>query len=163
MRFKQVLLAVVLALPLAAGFGHAEAGGAMDIVDTAKSAGSVNTLVAAVKAAGLADKLRSDGPYTLFAPSDDAFAALPEGTFESLLKPENRDRLIAVLTFHMVPGKILTKDLAGSYASVVTVHGGELDLEADLDVKVDNAIVLDSDILASNGVIHVIDRVVLPN
>ena len=135
---------------------------ALDIVDTAVSAGQFNTLVAAVEAADLVATLKGDGPFTVFAPTDEAFAALPEGTVESLLKPENKDELIAVLTYHVVAGKIMSSDIAGKEAMVESVQGSELDVNATNGVTVDGATVITADITTDNGVIHVIDRVVLP-
>ena len=133
-----------------------------DIVDTAVSAGSFNTLVAAVQAAGLVDTLKGDGPFTVFAPTDEAFAALPAGTVESLLKPENKEQLVAVLTYHVVPGKIMSTDIAGKTAEVDSVQGSALSVDATDGVRVDNATVVAADIETDNGVIHVIDQVVLP-
>ena len=121
-----------------------------------------NTLVAAVKAAGLVDTLKGEGPFTVFAPTDDAFAKLPAGTVESLLKPENKDKLVAVLTYHVVPGKIMSSDIAGKTAMVETVQGSKLNVDATNGVMVDQATVVAADIEASNGVIHVIDQVVIP-
>ena len=138
------------------------AAGAKDIVDTAAGAGSFSTLVAAVQAAGLVDTLKGDGPFTVFAPTDDAFAALPEGTVESLLLPENRDKLTAILTYHVVPAKVMSGDIAGKRANVLTVQGDRLDVNARRGVRVNNAKVVSADIEASNGVIHVIDKVLLP-
>ena len=135
---------------------------ALDIVDTAVSAGQFNTLVAAVEAADLESTLKGDGPFTVFAPTDEAFAALPEGTVENLLKPENKDQLIAVLTYHVVSGKIMSSDIAGTKAMVESVQGSELDVDATNGVTVDGATVVTADIETDNGVIHVIDRVVLP-
>ena len=135
---------------------------ALDIVDTAASAGQFNTLVAAVEAADLVTTLKSEGPFTVFAPTDEAFAALPEGTVENLLKPENKDQLIAVLTYHVVPGKIMSSDIAGTATKVESVQGSELDVNATNGVTVDGANVVTADIETDNGVIHVIDRVVLP-
>ena len=140
----------------------AVAAKAADIVDTAVSAGQFETLVAAVQAAGLVDTLKGDGPFTVFAPTDEAFAKLPAGTVEDLLKPENKDQLVAVLTYHVVPGKIMSGDVAGTTAMVETVQGGKLSVDATDGVKVDEATVISADIEASNGVIHVIDTVVLP-
>ncbi len=157
---RRSLLAAVAVVPLALG---AVAAKAADIVDTAVSAGQFNTLVTAVKAAGLVDTLKSDGPFTVFAPTDAAFAKLPAGTVEDLLKPENKDKLVAILTYHVVPGKIMSSDIAGKTAMVETVQGGKLSVDATSGVKVDNATVTSADIEASNGVIHVIDTVVLPN
>lgn len=135
---------------------------ALDIVDTAVSAGQFNTLVAAVEAADLVSTLKGDGPFTVFAPTDEAFAALPEGTVENLLKPENKEQLIAVLTYHVVAGKIMSSDIAGTKAMVESVQGSELDVDATNGVTVDGATVVTADIETDNGVIHVIDRVVLP-
>lgn len=134
---------------------------AADIVDTAV-AGKFNTLVAAVKAAGLVDTLKGPGPFTVFAPTDEAFAKLPAGTLDSLLKPENKEKLQSILTYHVVPGKVMAKDVVklktaktveGSNVSVSTKGGG---------VKINNATVTKPDIEASNGVIHVVDTVILP-
>ena len=134
-----------------------------DIVDTAASAGQFKTLVAAVQAAGLVDTLKGDGPFTVFAPTDEAFAKLPAGTVEDLLKPENKDKLVAILTYHVVPGKIMSSDIAGKSTEVKTVQGDTLAVDATDGVKVDAANVVTADIGASNGVIHVIDTVVMPN
>ena len=136
---------------------------AQDIVDTAIAAGQFNTLVAAVQAADLVETLKGDGPFTVFAPTDEAFAALPMGTVEDLLKPENKAQLVAVLTYHVVPGKIMSADIAGKSMDVASVQGGELSVDATDGVKIDNANVIAADIETSNGVIHVIDQVVLPN
>ncbi len=133
-----------------------------DIVDTAVGADAFSTLVAAVKAAGLVETLKGDGPFTVFAPTNEAFAKLPEGTVESLLKPENKDKLVAVLTYHVVPGKVMAADVV-KLKNAKTVQGGEVDIVvADGKVKVDNANVVKTDIECSNGVIHVIDAVILP-
>lgn len=133
-----------------------------DIVDTAVAAGSFNTLVAAVQAADLVDTLKSPGPFTVFAPTDEAFAKLPEGTVDSLLKPENKAQLQAVLTYHVLPGAVMSSDIAGKRLSPTTVQGSTVDIDATDGVKVDNANVITADIEASNGVIHVIDTVILP-
>lgn len=154
---QKLLFALLLVLPLSA----AEAG-EKDIVDTAVGAGSFNTLVAAVQAAGLVDTLKGDGPFTVFAPTDEAFAALPEGTVENLLKPENKDQLVAILTYHVVPGKVMSADIAGKKAEVASVQGSEISVDATDGVKVDGAKVVTADIETSNGVIHVIDAVILP-
>lgn len=135
---------------------------AKDIVDTAVAAGQFNTLVAAVDAAGLAETLKGEGPFTVFAPTDEAFAALPAGTVEDLLKPENKDQLIAVLTYHVVPGKVMSSDILSQTLEVASVQGSSLSINAADGVKVDNASVITADIETSNGVIHVIDQVVLP-
>ncbi len=134
----------------------------VDIVDTAVSAGAFNTLVAAVKAADLVETLKSEGPFTVFAPTDEAFAKLPAGTVENLLKPENKQQLIAVLTYHLVPGKVMSADLAGKKLEAATVQGTTVAIDATNGVRVDNATVVQADIETSNGVIHVIDQVILP-
>ncbi len=136
---------------------------AKDIVDTAIGNEQFSTLVAAVKAAGLVDTLKGDGPYTVFAPTNEAFAKLPAGTVESLLQPENRDKLVAVLTYHVVPGKVMSGDIAGKTLSAKTVQGSEVDIDATNGVRIENASVVAADIETSNGVIHVIDTVILPN
>lgn len=132
-----------------------------DIVDTAVDAGSFGTLVAAVQAAGLVDTLKGEGPFTVFAPTDEAFAALPAGTVEDLLKPENKDKLTAILTYHVVPGKVMSTDLTNGMKAA-TVQGGEVTIMTEGGVKVDNANVTAADIEATNGVIHVIDAVIMP-
>jgi len=135
---------------------------AADIVDTAVGAGTFNTLVAAVQAADLVDTLKGEGPFTVFAPTDEAFAALPEGTVESLLLPENKEQLIAILTYHVVPGKVMSGDIAGKEMAVETVQGSTADINAMDGVMIDGAKVVSADIEADNGVIHVIDAVILP-
>jgi len=139
------------------------AGHSKTIVETAASAGQFNTLVAAVKAAGLVDTLNGEGPFTVFAPTDAAFAALPAGTVDNLLKPENRDQLVKVLTYHVVPGSVMSGDIAGKALSAKTVQGGELAVDATKGVMVNGANVVSADVQASNGVIHVIDKALLPN
>ena len=139
----------------------AEAANQKDIVDTAVGAGDFTTLVAAVEAAGLVDTLKGDGPFTVFAPTDAAFAALPEGTVETLLKPENKDQLVAILTYHVVPGKVMSTDLSDDMKAA-TVQGGEITIDLDNGVMVDEATVVTADIEADNGVIHVIDKVIMP-
>jgi uncharacterized surface protein with fasciclin (FAS1) repeats len=135
---------------------------AADIVDTANAAGSFKTLVTAVKAAGLVDTLKGKGPFTVFAPTDEAFAKLPNGTLDNLLKPENKKQLVAILTYHVVPGKVMSKDLAGQKTMAKSVEGSEIAVDATNGVKVDNAKVVKADIQASNGVIHAIDAVIMP-
>jgi transforming growth factor-beta-induced protein len=133
-----------------------------DIVDTAVAAGSFNTLAAAVTAAGLVDLLKSEGPFTVFAPTDEAFAKLPAGTVEELVKPENKDKLIQILTYHVVPGKVMAADVV-KVTSAKTAQGGEVSVKVTDDgVMIDGAKVLATDIECSNGVIHVIDSVILP-
>ncbi|MCV2869742.1 fasciclin domain-containing protein [Defluviimonas sp. WL0002] len=132
-----------------------------DIVDTAVAAGGFETLAAALGAAGLVDTLKGEGPFTVFAPTDDAFAALPAGTVEDLLKPENKDKLVAVLTYHVVPGKVMSTDLSDGMMAA-TVNGAEVTISTEGGAKVDGANITAADIEASNGVIHVIDAVILP-
>ena len=134
---------------------------AADIVDTAKSAGSFNTLLAAATAAGLVDTLKGDGPLTVFAPTDEAFAALPAGTVESLLKPENKDQLTAVLTYHVVAGKVMSTDLSEGMMAK-TVQGGEVKIPLASGAMINDAKVVGADVAADNGVIHVIDKVLIP-
>ena len=148
------LLALGLALPAIAGNQSA------DIVDTAVSAGTFETLVAAVQAAGLVETLKGDGPFTVFAPNDEAFAKLPAGTVEGLLK--DKEALTKILTYHVVPGKKMASDVVGA-SSLATVQGQSLSVDATDGVKIGNATVLATDVSASNGVIHVIDTVLLPN
>ncbi|WP_108813600.1 fasciclin domain-containing protein [Loktanella sp. Alg231-35] len=152
---------------LAAGVAAAAACAPMmesepDIVDIAASNGDFNTLVAAVTAAGLVDTLKGEGPFTVFAPTDDAFAALPAGTVDSLLLPENKDQLVAILTYHVVPGAVTSDQLAGQRMSVATVNGANVHIDGTNGVTVEDATVTTADIIASNGVIHVIDSVLLP-
>ncbi len=133
-----------------------------DVVDVAVSAGQFNTLAAALDAAGLVGTLKGDGPFTVFAPTDEAFAKLPEGTVETLLKPENRDQLVAILTYHVVPGKVLAADVV-NLSQATTVNGAQVSIQvSDGQVRIDEATVVKTDIAASNGVIHVIDTVILP-
>ncbi len=142
--------------------GHGEMAMA-NIVEVAAGNESFTTLVAAVKAAGLVDVLAGEGPYTVFAPTDEAFAKLPEGTVEDLLKPENKDKLVAVLTYHVVPGKVMAADVV-KIDSATTVQGQNVTIAAGADgVTIDNANVVMTDVAASNGVIHVIDTVILPS
>lgn len=132
-----------------------------DIVGVAAGAGSFNTLVAAVKAAGLVETLQSEGPFTVFAPTDEAFAKLPAGTVESLLLPENKQKLISILTYHVLAGKVMAADVKTMQAK--TVNGAELAITVgNGGVLVNNAKVVATDVAASNGVIHVIDTVILP-
>lgn len=132
-----------------------------DIVALASSADNFKTLVAAVKAAGLVDTLQGKGPFTVFAPTDEAFGKLPAGTVEDLLKPENREKLVAILKYHVLPGRVLAADVRTMEAK--TAQGQSVKLKvSDAGVMVDNAKVVKADLLAENGVIHVIDRVILP-
>jgi uncharacterized surface protein with fasciclin (FAS1) repeats len=133
-----------------------------DIVDTAVGAGSFKTLVAAVQAADLVETLKGKGPFTVFAPTDEAFAKLPKGTVESLLMPENKEKLIAILTYHVVPGKVMAKDVV-KLSEAKTVQGSAVKIAVNGGkVSIDGANVVKTDIETSNGVIHVIDTVILP-
>lgn len=133
-----------------------------DIVDIAAGNSDFSTLVAAVSAAGLVDTLKGEGPFTVFAPTNAAFAALPAGTVDTLLLPENKDQLVKVLTYHVVPGAVTSDQLAGQRLSVATVQGQNVHVNGTHGVKVNDATVTSADIIASNGVIHVIDKVLLP-
>lgn len=132
-----------------------------DIVDTAAAAGSFTTLLAAAEAAGLVDALKGEGPLTVFAPTDDAFAKLPEGTVASLLLPENKDQLAGILKLHVIAGKVKSKDLAGQQIEAETLNG-TVSIDGTDGVTVNGAKVISADIKASNGIIHVIDTVLLP-
>jgi uncharacterized surface protein with fasciclin (FAS1) repeats len=158
---RVVFFASIIALSFTS-LGVKADGHAKDIVDTAVGAGSFNTLVAAVKAAGLVDTLKSQGPFTVFAPTDEAFANLPAGTVETLLKPENKQKLVAILTYHVVPGRIMAGDIAGKRTAVQTVQGQNIRVDATQGVMVEDANVVSADVKASNGVIHVIDKVIMP-
>ena len=155
---KTALAASVLAL-----LGTAAFAGDMkkDIVDTAAGAGDFTTLLTAAEAAGLVDTLKGDGPFTVFAPTDEAFAALPEGTVEDLLKPENKEKLASILSYHVVPGKVMSTDLTDDMEAE-TVQGASLTIDLDNGVMVEGANVTSADIETSNGVIHVIDKVIIP-
>ena len=158
----KILTVAILTIFLSATALIASSHTKKDIVDTAVGAGSFNTLVAAVQAADLVDTLKGEGPFTVFAPTDDAFAKLPAGTVEDLLKPENKDKLKAVLTYHVVSGKYMAKDVA-TMKMADTVNGQSVMISMDAgNVMVDNAKVVQADIECSNGVIHVIDTVILP-
>ncbi|MFH4602450.1 fasciclin domain-containing protein [Vibrio diabolicus] len=133
-----------------------------DIVDVATENGSFNTLVAAVKAADLVDTLKGEGPFTVFAPTDDAFAKLPDGTIDMLLMPENKDKLVSILTYHVVPGKVMAAD-AVKLDKTTTVQGQDVMIKTMGDkVMVNDANVMATDVKAKNGVIHVIDTVIMP-
>ena len=159
MKSRKLFAAAIAAIGITAGAAQAQQA---DIVDTAIGAGSFNTLVSAVQAAELVDALKGEGPFTVFAPTDEAFAALPAGTVDDLLKPENRDQLVAILTYHVVPAKVMSADIAGKAATAKTLSGGELAIDATSGVTVNDAKVVTADIEASNGVIHVVDAVILP-
>jgi uncharacterized surface protein with fasciclin (FAS1) repeats len=156
---KNLLAATAIAI---SGLFVSSQSFAADIVDTAVSAGNFKTLVAAVQAAGLAETLKGAGPFTVFAPTDEAFAKLPAGTVEDLLKPENKEKLAAILTYHVVPGKVMAADVAGKQTMAKSVQGSEITVNGADGVMVDNAKVTTADIAADNGVIHVIDTVIMP-
>lgn len=157
-----VLMAGAIATPALANH-HMEAKPAGTIVDVAAGNADFETLVAAVKAAGLVETLSGEGPFTVFAPTDEAFAKLPPGTLEDLLKPENKDKLVAILTYHVVPGTVKAADVV-KLDTATTVNGQAADISVEGNtVKVDGATVTATDIAASNGVIHVIDSVILPD
>jgi uncharacterized surface protein with fasciclin (FAS1) repeats len=169
MKTKISILTTALLMAITLGFSgmpamadhHGEAP-AKDIVDTAVGAGKFNTLVAAVKAAGLVEVLKGDGPFTVFAPTDEAFAKLGEDTIKDLLKPENKEKLVSILTYHVVSGKVMAADVVG-IKKAETVQGNSLKVKVkDGTVHIDNAKVVATDIEAKNGVIHVIDTVVIP-
>jgi uncharacterized surface protein with fasciclin (FAS1) repeats len=139
----------------------AKSTSAKSVVALASSSDDFQTLVAAIKAAGLVDVLQAEGPYTVFAPTDEAFAKLPQGTLENLLKPENKEQLIAILKYHVVPGKVMAADVRTMQAQ--TVQGQKVQLKVSEEgVYVDNAKVVKTDLMADNGVVHVIDTVILP-
>ena len=157
------ILTLSLAMLATLGLSRpASADEPMDIVDTAVEAGSFNTLAAALEAAGLVDALKGDGPFTVFAPTDEAFKALPDGTLESLLEEENNDTLVAILTYHVVPGSINSTE-ALEAGSATTLQGSDVTISVeDGQPMVNNANIVSTDIECSNGVIHVIDAVILP-
>ncbi|WP_145170905.1 fasciclin domain-containing protein [Rubripirellula lacrimiformis] len=150
----------LIAMPNAKADHHNEK--TKDIVDTAVAA-KFNTLVAAVKAGGLVETLKGDGPFTVFAPTDEAFAELPEGALADLLKPENKSKLQAILKYHVVPGKVTAKQVT-SLNDATTVEGSKVKIEVKGDkVMINNATVKKADVMCSNGVIHVIDKVLIPS
>lgn len=156
-------IAATFVLASVAAFAGHHAKKGSDIVDTAVAAGDFSTLAAALQAGDLVGTLKSDGPFTVFAPTDEAFAKLPEGTVDNLLKPENRDKLVAILTYHVVPGEVTASEVVG-LNSAATVNGQELAIRVDNGtVFVNDATVIATDVMASNGVIHVVDSVILPN
>jgi uncharacterized surface protein with fasciclin (FAS1) repeats len=161
-RMTSIATAAVLVLSVALGAYARPKAASQDIVDTAVAAGSFKTLTAALQAAGLVDTLKGKGPFTVFAPTDEAFAKLPAGTVEDLLRPENKEKLVAILTYHVVPGRDLASQVT-KMSSAKTVNGQSLTISVNGGtVMVDNAKVIKTDILCSNGVIHVIDSVMLP-
>ena len=159
-KLKFVLVGAIMAL---FAFNSSVKSQSKDIVDLAAGNESLKTLVAAVKAGGLVETLKGKGPFTVFAPTDEAFAALPAGTLESLLKPENKDQLVAVLTYHVVAGKVMSKDLSNGQKAA-TVQGEKVKVSVGKSgVKIDDAKVVAADVKAKNGVVHVIDKVILPS
>ena len=157
----RLIRSIALAATVAFGTVTSAFAAEMDIVDTAAGAGTFKTLVAAVTAAGLVETLKGPGPFTVFAPTDEAFAALGT-TVDDLLKPENKDKLIAILTYHVIPGKVMAADLKDGMEAK-TVNGETVMIDLDNGAMVDDAKVVTADIAATNGVIHVIDKVILPD
>jgi len=157
-----VAITAALLLATTAIAGHHEAE-KKDIVDTAVANGSFNTLAAALEAGGLIETLKSDGPFTVFAPTDEAFAKLPDGTVEMLLLPENKDKLVAILTYHVVPGEVSATEVV-KLDSATTVNGADVQISVrDGNVFINDSRVVIADVYASNGVIHVVDTVILPD
>ena len=164
---QKMMIAVVLGAFVSVSMAYGQCGDdsskkKSDIVDIAASTDFLSTLVAAVQAGDLVETLKSDGPFTVFAPTNEAFNALPEGTLESLLKPENKDQLVAILTYHVVPGKIKSTDLSNGQTAK-TAQGSKINVKiSDMGVNINNAKVTSADIEAANGIVHVIDQVILP-
>ncbi|WP_425613692.1 fasciclin domain-containing protein [Anatilimnocola sp. NA78] len=159
--FAGLFSLVMVAIAGLAQAAEPAASAQKDIVDTAVAAGSFKTLAAALKAAGLVDTLKGAGPFTVFAPTDEAFAKLPKGTVETLLKPENKDKLVAILTYHVVPGKVMAADVV-KVKDAKTVQGQSVMVNTADGVKINDSKVTKADIACSNGVIHVIDTVLMP-
>lgn len=164
---KSLLIVLMLGSIIYAGNTEAQKAMKMkpstDIVDIAVATDFLSTLVAAVKAGDLVATLKSDGPFTVFAPTNDAFAALPAGTLDMLLNPENKDKLVKILTYHVVPGIVKSTDLKNGMKAK-TVEGSDITIELSKSgAKVNNANITSADIMASNGVVHVIDKVIMPS
>ena len=160
-KFRKLMIAAIAVVGLTGITINAQAGG-KDIVDTAVSAGQFKTLATALTSAGLVETLKGKGPFTVFAPTDAAFAKLPAGTVENLLKPENKSKLTAILTYHVVPGKVMAADVV-KITEAKTVNGAMVKVDAaGGGVMINDAKVTATDIEATNGVIHVIDTVILP-
>ena len=158
---KQLLAGLIAGVMATSSFAY---GMKKDIVETAAAAGDFQTLLAAAEAAGLVDALKGDGPLTVFAPTDEAFGKLPEGTVANLLKPENKDQLVSILTYHVVPGKVMAEQVvSGTVKTANSLQGDTIDISLENGPMVDGANIIATDIEASNGVIHVIDSVILPN
>lgn len=162
LRAQTMAVAFVAVAAAAALSAPARAASDKDIVDTAVGAGQFNTLVAAVKQAGLVETLKGKGPFTVFAPTDAAFGKLPAGTVEGLLKPENKEKLTQILTYHVVPGKVMAADVKGKVTEAKTVEGSSVTVDGTKGVTVNGANVVKADVTASNGVIHAIDAVLMP-
>lgn len=164
--WKQTVLASALVAAISVGLGlslAAAPAAKKDIVETAVAAGSFKTLTAAIQAAGLTDTLKGKGPFTVFAPTDEAFAKLPAGTVENLLKPENKQKLVAILTYHVVAGRVTAAEVS-KMTEAKTVNGKDLAIRTDMGhVMINDATVIKADIECSNGIIHVIDTVLIPN
>ncbi len=165
MKKKTLALLLTASLPFASiGWtnSHSHAKSSKDVVDVLVAPPTFETLVAAVTAAGLVDTLKGSGPFTIFAPTDAAFKALPEGTVQELLKPENRDQLVSILTYHVVPGKVMAADVKPG--EVETVNGSKINITVRYGkVKINDAEVIATDLSGSNGVIHIIDKVIIPS
>ena len=158
---RKDIAGIVIVATLALGPSFAQAA---DVVDTAVKAGQFKTLAAALQAADLVNTLKGAGPFTVFAPTDEAFGELPAGTLESLLMPENKAQLVKILTYHVVPGRVMSSELAGKVIDARTVQGQMVKIDGTkMGVTVGAAKVLTADVGADNGVIHVIDKVILPN
>ncbi|OEK04849.1 fasciclin domain-containing protein [Roseivirga misakiensis] len=158
-KIMRSLFGAMFALMLTTSVANAQS---KDIVGLAAGADNLKTLVAAVKAGGLVETLQGDGPFTVFAPTDEAFAALPKGTLDMLLKPENKDKLVAILTYHVVAGKVMSTDLSNGQKAA-TVNGQKVTVSiGNGDVKISGAKVIAADVKAKNGVVHIIDKVILP-
>ena len=159
-KFFNIVSIAVITLSVSIGAASATS---KNIVETAVQSGKFNTLVAALKAAGLVNTLNGKGPFTVFAPSDTAFSKLPAGTVDGLLMPENKAKLVSILAYHVIPGKVMSGDIAGKKISVKTVQGSKISVDAMYGVKINDTNVVSADIAATNGVIHVIDKVLMPN
>ena len=159
-KFFNIVSIAVIALSVSIGAASATS---KNIVETAVQSGKFNTLVAALKAADLVNTLNGKGPFTVFAPSDTAFSKLPAGTVDGLLMPENKAKLVSILAYHVIPGKVMSGDIAGKKISVKTVQGSKISVDAMYGVKINDSNVVSADIAAINGVIHVIDKVLIPN
>ena len=159
-KFFNIVSIAVIALSVSIGAASATS---KNIVATAVQSGKFNTLVAALKAAGLVNTLNGKGPFTVFAPSDTAFSKLPAGTVDGLLMPENKAKLVSILAYHVIPGKVMSGDISGKKISVKTVQGSKISVDAMYGVKINDSNVVSADIAATNGVIHVIDKVLMPN